>query len=388
VAVLPGGEFVVTWASYTADSTTNLGRRFAASTAPQGGEFEVNTFTTDYQFSPAVASDGLGQFVVVWDSGAFFSVGQDGDYYGIFGRRYAAGGPLDVEEFPVNTYTTEAQVLPDVAAASDGRFVVVWNSWGQDGSEYGVFGQRFKANGDPAGNEFDVNTETAYSQRHGRVAMHDDGSFMVVWQSNFQDLEGFGIFGQRFNASGDLVGDEMAINAVTADNQRNPDIAAAADGGFVVVWQSYDEDLDGYGVVARRFNSGGMPISDDFVVNETTQRNQDLPAVASFSDGSFVVAWRGENTGPAKSDIYARFYDSAGVAVTGEFEVNTTTADYQGQYKVDVAARGARFVVAWDGYSDDGVGLGIFARAYDVALFSDGFESNDTSEWSDTVPAP
>jgi hypothetical protein len=30
-----------------------------------------------------------------------------------------------------------------VAAATDGRLVVVWGSRGQDGSSYGVFGQRF-----------------------------------------------------------------------------------------------------------------------------------------------------------------------------------------------------------------------------------------------------
>jgi hypothetical protein len=32
---------------------------------------------------------------------------------------------------------------PDVASAADGSFVVVWESLGQDGDSFGIFGQRF-----------------------------------------------------------------------------------------------------------------------------------------------------------------------------------------------------------------------------------------------------
>jgi hypothetical protein len=35
-------------------------------------------------------------------------------------------------EFQVNTYTTGSQSDPAVAAAADGAFVVVWESWGQE----------------------------------------------------------------------------------------------------------------------------------------------------------------------------------------------------------------------------------------------------------------
>jgi hypothetical protein len=51
------------------------------------------------------------------------------------------GEPLG-PEFRVNTYTTYNQYVSSVAADSSGRFVVVWQS-PQDGSGYGIFGQRF-----------------------------------------------------------------------------------------------------------------------------------------------------------------------------------------------------------------------------------------------------
>ncbi|HUY01368.1 MAG TPA: hypothetical protein VMV49_17535, partial [Candidatus Deferrimicrobium sp.] len=42
------------------------------------------------------------------------------------------------DEIPVNTYNFTAQVFLSVAAFPDGSFVVAWQSYGQDGSDYGV----------------------------------------------------------------------------------------------------------------------------------------------------------------------------------------------------------------------------------------------------------
>ena len=39
-----------------------------AQVSPNGGEFQVNTFTLDFQYQPAVAADAQGNFVVVWQS--------------------------------------------------------------------------------------------------------------------------------------------------------------------------------------------------------------------------------------------------------------------------------------------------------------------------------
>ena len=69
--------------------------------------------------------------------------GQDGNQGGIFGQRYGStGSPLGAE-FRINSYTTHAQGMPSVSADAAGNFVVVWNSYKQDGSGWGIFAQRF-----------------------------------------------------------------------------------------------------------------------------------------------------------------------------------------------------------------------------------------------------
>ena len=79
-------------------------------------------------------------------------------------------------EFQVNTYTPRAQLHPSVAVAPSGNFVVVWGSR-QDGSFYGVYAQRFDATGAPIGAEFLVNTHTTGSQNSPDVACDASGGF-------------------------------------------------------------------------------------------------------------------------------------------------------------------------------------------------------------------
>ena len=58
-----------------------------------GAEFQIHTFTTDYQAHPVAAADPAGGFIVVWDSEA-----QDGSARGVRGRRFDPDGlPLGGE---------------------------------------------------------------------------------------------------------------------------------------------------------------------------------------------------------------------------------------------------------------------------------------------------
>ena len=121
----------------------------ALAQAPAGPEFQVNSFTSGRQSRPSVASDAAGNVVVVWSS-----AGRDGSEDGVFARRYDAGGVATGDEFQVNTFTTESQDRPFVASDPAGNFVVVWDSDGQDGSGKGIVGQRFDAAGARRGAEF------------------------------------------------------------------------------------------------------------------------------------------------------------------------------------------------------------------------------------------
>ena len=225
-------------------------------------EFQVNSFSTDNQITPAVAVDATGGFVVVWESNAE----DDGGYYGVFGQRYDSSGAAQGEEFHVNTYTENRQGDPAVAADGAGNFVVVWTSEEQygDGDGDGVFGRRFDKTGTPLGAEdFKVNTYIRDDQNSPAVAADGAGNFVVVWTGHGVDDFGvgdfFGVFGQRFDSSGSPQGDEFQVNTFTTGLENAPAVAADKAGNFVVVWSSdYGQPGEYYfGVFGQRYDSAG-----------------------------------------------------------------------------------------------------------------------------------
>jgi len=269
---------------------------------------------------------------------------------------------LGVGEFNINTYTTQAQTTPKVAVSSQGNFVVVWESMMQDGSDKGVYAQRFDRQGLPQGSEFRVNTTTANSQSEPAVATDPNGNFVVVWTSFGQDGSGAGIYAQRYNAAGEAQGAEFRANVTTAQNQYNPTVGVDATGRFVVGYTCEGLDGDGLGIEAVRYDADGQILSS-FQVNTTAAGGQSLPRVAMNSSGQFVFSWDSINQDGDGKGIYAQRYAADGSAQGGEFQVNTYTTGAQSSSSVALAADG-RFVVSWSSSNQDGSDYGIYAQRY------------------------
>ena len=141
---------------------------------------------------------------------------------------------------------------------ADLDFVVVWAE--SAGGESAVWGRRFDGSGDSVGPEFRVSTDTAAPKTAVDVAGAPDGSFVVVWQSNGQDGDAGGIFGQRFDAAGRRLGRELQVSSEEAGDQFEPSVSMGDRGDFAVVWTSHGQDGSDDGdlpsVVRRRRGEG------------------------------------------------------------------------------------------------------------------------------------
>lgn len=272
----------------------------------------------------------------------------------------------------MNSHLTSHQYWGSVSADADGNFVVVWSSFQQDGSGSGVFGQRFSSAGTRLGAEFQVNSYTIGYQVGANVAVDAQGDFVVVWQSDGQDGDGIGVFGQRFSAAGVPTGDEFQVNATTADGQRVPVVASAANGRFVVVWETLLGSF--VGIMAQRFDASGSRVGGEFLVNQQTAGTKEWPAVAGDHAGNFVVSWTsGGQDGDARG-VFARAFDPSGGALGPEFRVNTYSTGDQIRPSVAMGARG-RVVVTWEEFGGDAPGgTGVFAQRYSDLIFADGFD--------------
>jgi hypothetical protein len=121
----------------------------------------------------------------------------------------------------------------------------------------------------PVGGEFQVNTYTTNGQTYPSVSVAPDGGFVVVWQSRRQDGSYASVQGQRYDSGGSRIGGEFQVNTYTTGGQAGPSVAASSAGGFVVVWQGWNQD-GWYDVFGRRYTSEGTPAGDEFQVNTYT----------------------------------------------------------------------------------------------------------------------
>jgi hypothetical protein len=351
--------------------------------APLGSEFRVPTYTTGAQSAPAGVMDGEGNFMVAWHSAAPDSNGTE-----IYIQRYNAAGIALTPPFRANTYTTGNQTNPWMAVDASGNFVVVWQSAGQDGNGEGIYGQRYNAAGVPQGDEFQLNTYTTGNQMTPRVSMDTDGDFIAVWNSVGQDGDGHGIYGQRFNAAGIPQDNEKKFSPLAAGNQTAPSVGMAPDGSWIVAWQDPNLDGSGAGINARRYTPTGGITGLTIQVNTYTTGSQTNPSVAVDANGNFVIAWQGSSQDGSGEGIYAKRYNASGVVQGAEFLVNTYTTGHQRNPRVGVNAAG-EFVVAWQSASQDGSGYGVYAQRYAASGLVDGgeFEINVQTSNSQYVPS-
>jgi outer membrane protein assembly factor BamB len=334
ISMSPDGRFVVVWQTPTSSYYSIYGQLYDASGNAVGSEFHISM--SDHCTEPLVAMDSNGNFVVVWRAN---NQGESGAA-NIYGQKFNSSGVKVGSAFLINTYTSGDQTNTAMSMLPDGRFVVVWQT--PTASYYCVYGQLYDASGNPVGSEFHISMSDHCTEP--LVKMDSNGNFVVVWRANNQGESGAAnIYGQRFNASGVILGSAFLINTYTSGDQTYPAMSMAQDGRFVVVWQTPTASY--YCVYGQLYNASGNAVGSEFHISMSDHCTE--PLVAMDSNGNFVVVWRVNNQGESgAANIYGQRFNSSGVKVGSEFRINTYTSGDQ-TYPAMSMAQDGRFVVVW-----------------------------------------
>jgi hypothetical protein len=354
--------FVVTWQSgfHPGGQYDVYARLYSTAGSPRGSEFKVNKFSAGHQNHPTAARLSNGGFVICWQS-----FEQDGSGYGIYCQVYNESGTPEGQNFRANSFTTMNQQEASVSGLRDGGFVVVWKDEGRSGR---IVGRIFTNEGAKV-RLFIADRTTGFGKASPSVAALADGGFVVVWQSFEQEGSGlgWGIYGQRFAADGAKVGKEIHVNTTTDNEQISPVVTGLNNGNFVVAWQG--RDSSGTGVKAQIFRANGKNFGIEFLVNTTEESHQLQPAITSLKNGGFVIlwhAWTGVGPTPAFNDVNGQAYKASGTPDGDEFRVNTHSpeADAGNQDNPAVARLGGGFIATWTSTGQDGDKEGIFGQRF------------------------
>lgn len=335
-----------------------------------GQEFPINTVTANDQSYTSIAKiKNTNRLISVWNS-----YGADGSYWGIYGQLLDYKGNKIGNEFLINTYTASTQYMPCVTELNNG-FMVFWSSYGQDGSGYGVYYQKYDQNAYKISIEKQLNTFTSGDQGYVNLAYEisgrpravstSDDKVIVTWVSNGQDGSAGGVYFSILDSNGNKIVQESLVNTYINDWQMLPQIQVFSNNNFVISWASLNQDGSGWGIFMQRFDSSGNKIGIEMWVPSYVIGDQVVSSIAELHGDRFVVVWDAYGEIGNGYEIKAQVFSKSGNKIGSDFFINSYINSDQKIPVVKSFLNGNFFIAAWQSYSQDGSYYGIYGRVFD-----------------------
>ena len=338
-----------------ADGSAISARKLSSGFAGTGNVIHVNQTTKGNQENASVSALSDGGAFVVWQGGE--QGGQD-----IYARLLRPDGLFAGNEILLNTYTYAQQKNPEVALLTTGQIVVIWSSYGQDGSMEGIYAQRLTLAGAKVGSEFRVNQTTPFNQRSPSIAALDNGGFVVAWISEQNRFENsVDVYARTFNFAGNPVGGEILVNS-SSNLCATPIVRGTSSGGFVTSWTERNLATlqNHWQIMARTYSGSFTSPAKQISIDSTGDRTS--PRIAGSRDGLMVV-WTSQGQDGSREGVFGRFLTSTGEAVGTEFQVNTYAESIQ--FHPALASDGAKqFMVVWSSFVGGSTTFDLLGQLY------------------------
>ncbi|MCB1486500.1 MAG: calcium-binding protein [Bauldia sp.] len=315
-----GGGFVAAY-----EDTDALGTSIAIWYLDVNGAFQdfvvIPDDGTDTLANPSIAMAANGNYLITYERSD-----NAGDT-NIVGRTLSADFNTLSNEFTIfeSIDVADDSTNPEVAALSNGNFVVVFeDEYRGDAADIDVKFKILSATGTEISTPSDVIAGTSRLENDPHVAALAGGGFVVVWRDDESDGTGDpGIQATVYDNDGVEMNNFIHVNTTTAGDQNDPEVAALADGGFVVVWND-----PGSGVVrGQRFDAGGNKVGSEFTENFSVEDN---PVVAALSDGRFIVGFEDVDNAPTDIDIHGTIFDPRTSPINGTANADVLTSRKDG----------------------------------------------------------
>ncbi|MBN2092640.1 Ig-like domain-containing protein [candidate division KSB1 bacterium] len=341
IAVQSLGDFVIVWADKRNGNGDIYAQRYDYNAAKIGTNFKVNEGEGKIeQSAPAISMDANGNFVIVWTDR------QSGNP-DIYGQRYDNNGNKQGTNFKISNDTNNKnQINPSIAMNPAGDFMVAWTD-DRDGND-NVYAQRYVSIGTSDGGNFKINDDTGSTgQNDPSVSIGGNGNWVVVWQDG---RSGTHLYGQRFNSNGTKLSGNFLIKDDTFNSgQGDPCVAQDNSGNFVVIWQD-DRNSNG-DIYGQRYRSSATALGNNIKINTDKGSERQLyPAIAVNDNGQFVLVWEDYRNG--NSDIYGQLYDNQAKKQSINFKINKDTGSSTQRFPDVAIDNSGNFAVVWDDNRD------------------------------------
>ncbi|HEV7667894.1 MAG TPA: hypothetical protein VGS22_05180 [Thermoanaerobaculia bacterium] len=302
VAALPNGNFLVAWSEETAHLKSDIfyekrtvldkqifAQRFDRAGNAVGAKFSVNQAAADLQERPKIVVFNR-QVAIAWST-------NDGEpavkaNEGIFLRRFDLSGTALGAETRVGAPGTFGY-NPGLVADSAGGFAVSWD--GPDADGRGAFARFYNETGTPRGAAVQINTTTFGSQGRASLAQLADGTFLALWQGQFETPLKSRIYSQVVNRAGRILGVQRQVSDGALPWHLSPIALVRTAKSPSATWVEWTPSFPN-GVFGVDL-SGGAPAGTKAKISERQIGAAYELAAATNSRGDLLLVWEGFNGG-------------------------------------------------------------------------------------------
>lgn len=247
--------------------------------------------------------------------------------------------------------TNPSQFDSAIARLANGGNVVVWANPGATTDTDVVVAQRTDSQGNPVGDPIAVQSDALYPVSQFAVAAAPDGGFLVV-SERFGTPPGAlyasvtDIMSRKYRADGSLQSESRLVSKV-GPGLTQITIEPVPGGGFVVGWTSQAQQYAPHLGYVQRLDGSGAPIGGPAaLVDDPAAADQAQLSIVPLDDGRVTVVWQNMALAPPQHfSIYSRVFDAALQPLTPPTELAGTSAPIT--RLVSAAPAGSNVALAW-----------------------------------------
>ncbi|TNE50643.1 MAG: hypothetical protein EP343_07205 [Deltaproteobacteria bacterium] len=201
------GKLALVWTGSDESKSLNIYASIVDEAGKTSTPVRLDTFQGGLKNEPSVCALKGGGFVAVWSVDTQVQGTPEGNLQVRFRRLDATGKTLDSEAVQVKTEVVGNHWLADVACSEDGGFVFTGVRVDADNTTFGVFVQRFDADGKAKDKATYVNPAPAGTQAHPEVAAGPMGAAVVAYEDSLdgKDTVVFRLYPKEGQAPGSPV---------------------------------------------------------------------------------------------------------------------------------------------------------------------------------------
>jgi len=302
------------------------------------------------QSTQAILSDGAGGAICVWEDER-----QSSEFQDLYIQRINAKGemmwkPNGIPVFPSESLQSDPILLAD---GTGGFYIVWWDVIGYDA--WHIMAYRLSLDAEPLWDAPRLISPAEGMQGEPRVIADDEGGFIVLWQV-YENFINDQLYAQRVAPDGRKLWEDTGVPICTAQGiQKHASVVNDGEGGFIVVWR---DERDIYSdLYTQRIRADGTPVWEkDGIPLCTAGGHQDKPFIVQTETDQFFVAWvdyREDFGEESKDAIYGQQIDLSGVLLWEENSVPISTSSGK-HYPPFVASTGnGKWVVVWSNMQED-----------------------------------